>query len=86
MFSGVGARVGVRVNFAVTDSGRLARKAPRQLIVLGMPLKEIHLSPTSRISSAVSRDVVGVVGVVVLARLYSAVRDSGEFIVIVAAV
>jgi hypothetical protein len=51
-----------------------------------MPLKEIHLSPTSRISSAVSRDVVGVVGVVVLARLYSAVRDSGEFIVIVAAV
>jgi hypothetical protein len=34
-------------------------------------------------SSAVSRDWVGVV---VLARLYRAVRDSGEFIVIVAAV
>lgn len=83
MFSGVGARVGVRVSWAVIVSGRLARKEPRQLIVRGIPLKLMHFSPTSRMSSAVSRDWVGVV---VLARLYRAVRDSGEFIVIVAAV
>ena len=29
-----------------------ARKAPRLLMVRGMPLKEMHLSPASRISSA----------------------------------
>jgi hypothetical protein len=34
-----------------------ARKAPRLLMVRGMPLKEMHFRPVSRISSAVVRGV-----------------------------
>lgn len=36
---------------------RWARKALRQLIVRGMPLKAMHLRPTSRMSSAAAIEV-----------------------------
>jgi hypothetical protein len=48
----VGVRVGCVVNWLVTDSGSDAWKALRLFIVRGMPLKDIHLRPTSRMSSA----------------------------------
>lgn len=35
-----------------TAGGRASRKALREFMVRGMPLKEMHLRPTSRISSA----------------------------------
>lgn len=40
-------------------TSRSERKALRQLIVRGIPLKEMHLRPTSRISSARRRGVRG---------------------------
>lgn len=49
----VGWRDGLVDSFFVTSSGRLAWKALRQLIVRGMPLKLMHLRPTSRMNSAV---------------------------------
>ena len=47
-------RVGFVARPDVTSAGREARKALRQLMVRGMPLKEMHLRPTSRMISAVS--------------------------------
>jgi len=79
----------VLVGFVESDDtislGKLALNAPRQLIVLGTPLKPMHFKPTSLISSAVSTDCFLSFDLSV-ARLYSSVRDSGEFIVMVAAV
>lgn len=40
------------LSWEVTAAGRAAWKALRQLMVRGMPLKEMHLRPTSRMSSA----------------------------------
>lgn len=48
----MGVRVGSVLSWLVTDSGSEAWKALRLLIVRGIPLKDMHLSPTSRISSA----------------------------------
>lgn len=45
-------REGVVRSCDVMVSGRAAWKALRQLMVRGMPLKDMHLRPTSRISSA----------------------------------
>ena len=50
-------------------------------MVRGMPLKDMHFRPTSRMVSA-----VGVGEEEVEAREWRIVRDSGEFMVIVAAV
>ena len=44
-------------SWAINEGSRPARKAARQLMVRGMPLKEMHLRPTSRMSSAASRGV-----------------------------
>src|ERR1700761_5347698 len=79
MFWDVSWRDGGEGIFATISCGNPSRKAPSTLIVLGMPLKEIHFSPTSRIRPAVSggegelgRDVV---------KLKSSSIDWGEFIV-----
>lgn len=53
MLSGVRPRVGAVDSEAATLRGSDAWNALRQLMVRGMPLKLMHLSPTSRISSAV---------------------------------
>lgn len=59
--AGTESRVGVRVgrveSCEVMDSGRAERKAFRVFIVLGTPLKEMHFSPTSRMNSAVWREL-----------------------------
>lgn len=60
-----------------------ARKAPRLLMVRGMPLKEMHLSPASRISSAVASGVRE--GDREGARACSARSEAGELSVNVAA-
>ncbi len=54
-------------------------------LVIHTPLNPIHFSPISLINSAISTDCFLSLEDVV-ARLYSSVNDSGEFIVIVAAV
>jgi len=60
-----------------------SRKAVRQLIVRGMPLKLIHLRPTSRIVSAADRSVSEEGRSKAIC--WSLHRDSGEFSVNVAA-
>jgi hypothetical protein len=52
--------------------------------VLHTPLKPMHLSPISRINSAIATP--SLCGLDALVELYNAIIDSGEFIVIVAAV
>src|SRR5690348_2491347 len=59
-----------------------ALKAPRLLMVRGMPLKEMHLRPTSRISSAVAS---GERLVCAGARSWRTRREAGELRVNVAA-
>ena len=76
--------MGVCDSCELMDSGRLALKALRQLMVRGMPLKLMHFRPTSRMNSAVAR--LSLADWEVLASWYSSVRDSGEFIVMVVAV
>jgi hypothetical protein len=86
----VGRLVGVRMREGVVerseDQGWCARpdlKDPRQLIVRGMPLKEMHLRPISRISSAVVSGVSD--GVWEGARSCRMSREAGELRVNVAA-
>ena len=84
MLGGVGVRVGVVVR--EVDQGWWARedlKAERVLIVRGMPLKEMHLRPISRRSSAVERGVK--VRAMVGTRECRTRREARELRVIVAA-
>jgi len=80
-------RVGVVDSWEVMEGDRPALKAPRQLIVRGMPLKEMHLRPISRINSAAARGDKGVVsgGGLVVATSWRISRDAGELRVNVAA-
>jgi hypothetical protein len=56
--SGVSSRDEVVARSAAQGSAAIpALKAPRQLMVRGMPLKEMHFRPISRISSAVDNGV-----------------------------
>jgi hypothetical protein len=71
----------------VTEAGREAWKALRQLMERGMPLKLMHLRPTSRMSSAVW---MGSLGLGLWwpgedATSWRMVRESGELRVNVAA-
>ena len=65
------------------SEGRESWKALRQFMERGMPLKEMHLSPTSRMSSAVwtGESAEGEVD----ATSWRMARDSGELRVNVAA-
>ena len=53
MFCDVGLRLGVVESCEVMSLGSEAWNAFRQLIVRGMPLKLMHLRPTSLMNSAV---------------------------------
>lgn len=76
--------VGAFDNADEISIGKPEEKAPRQLIVRGMPLKLMHLSPTSRMSSAAY--IFWACELEDVATRCSSSRESGEFIVIVAAV
>jgi hypothetical protein len=62
-----------------------ARKALRQLMERGMPLKEMHLRPISRISSAVGRGADDEGEEVVVATEWRMRSEAGELRVNVAA-
>lgn len=81
--SNVSSRVGVVLRDEVTEEGRDEMNAPSTLMVRGMPLKDMHFRATSRMSSAVWTGVEVDEEEATECRM---VRDSGEFIVIVAAV
>jgi hypothetical protein len=84
MLEGDGVRVGVVESAEEIRSGREDLNAFRQFIVRGIPLKLMHFRPTSRMVSAVWIASFGDCDEVMYS--YSAVREAGEFIVIVAAV
>jgi hypothetical protein len=65
-------------------SGEFSKCVFVEINVLRTPLKPMHLSPISRINSAIATP--SLCGLDALVELYSAIIDSGEFIVIVAAV
>ncbi len=78
------ARVGVVLREGAQGSeATAALKALRVLMVRGMPLKEMHLRPISRRSSAVERGVK--VRAMVGTRECRTRREAGELRVIVAA-
>lgn len=77
--------MGVRDSGAATESGNPALKALRQLMVRGIPLKLMHLRPTSRMSSAMAT-LSSVDWEEEVACWKRMPRESGEFMVIVAAV
>jgi hypothetical protein len=79
-----GVRDGVVDKPLPTSSDSCERKALRQLIVRGTPLKPMHFKPTSRINSAFC--TASARGRSALAKEWRAESDWGEFIVIVAAV
>ena len=84
-FSGVGWRVGRVSSWVAHGSDAIsARKAFRQLMVRGMPLKLMHLSPTSRISSA-AESGVSEAGDCVVATWWRMASEAGELCVNVAA-
>jgi hypothetical protein len=101
MFCSEGILAGFVDNDVMMSFGRLLRNAPKQLMVRGTcfnqllcqngsivqhtPLNPMHFNPTSLISSVVFTDCFLSFEDSV-ARLYSSVNDSGEFMVIVAAV
>jgi hypothetical protein len=100
MFDGSGCRDGFVLSEDAIDEGSSARKALSMLMVRGIyaavsecceawsfertPLKPMHFSPISRMNSAIATP--SLCGLDALVELYSAIIDSGEFIVIVAAV
>lgn len=72
-------RVGVVDRDVATSEGREAKKAPSVLMLRGIPLKEMHFRPTSRMSSAFWTGVRCVCGFVVLARVKIWCMASGQF-------
>jgi hypothetical protein len=102
--SGDSVRDGVVESWDARVGGSVARKLFSMLMVRGMPLKEMHLRPTSRRNSAAQRGShlrigdwdwdwdspvdSGGLGEEVAGRetsWWSTARESGEFIVMVAA-
>jgi hypothetical protein len=86
----VGSRDGVVDSDAATSFGSESRKALRLLMMRGMPLNEIAFKQVSRMSSAAKtgseRSGTGEGSGVDDANWCRIARDSGEFIVTVAAV
>ena len=102
MLEGSGKRVGLVFREDAIDEGSSARKAFNMLMVRGIcneyeytalshasgqmlaPLKPMHFRPISRMNSAIATPSLS--GLAVAELLYRAIIDSGEFIVMVAAV